>query len=77
MTVDWSKATVTVKVPVQHTATTEVQEIEVPVEQFAAMLFDAYSAGVRAEMAKRAAARIQRLQAEASGRPTPTEGSRT
>jgi hypothetical protein len=39
MTFDWDAATVKVTVPVSHTATTETQEIEMPVAVFARLLF--------------------------------------
>ena len=35
---DWSKATVTVKVPINGTAETTVQEVEVPLLTFAGLL---------------------------------------
>jgi hypothetical protein len=57
MIFDWTKATVKVTVPVQHTATTATQDVDIPLEQFAAMLFDAQSSRVRREMATKAVAR--------------------
>jgi hypothetical protein len=63
MTIDWTKATVKVTVPVQHTATSATQEIDIPVEQFAGWIFDAYSRHVRADMARKAVARRDEVAA--------------
>jgi hypothetical protein len=57
MNIDWTKATIKVTVQIQHTATTSAQEVDVPVEQFAAWIMDAHSRHVRAEMARKAVAR--------------------
>ena len=62
--IDWTKATIGVTVPVQHTATTDMQTLDIPLEQFAAMLFDAESKRIRREMAKKAVARRAILPAQ-------------
>jgi hypothetical protein len=67
MTIDWTKATIRVTVPVQHTATTDTQELDVPVEDFAAWMFDAYSKRVRAQMAKQAVERLKSADAKPTG----------
>lgn len=38
MSYDWDSATVKVKVPVHHTATVEMVEVELPLESFARLL---------------------------------------
>lgn len=61
MDFDWDAATITVKVPVQHTAMKETQDITLPLPQFATMLLDLHSRHVRQQMAKQAVQRRQSL----------------
>lgn len=70
MKFDWDAATVKVTVPVQHTATTDKQDIDVPMADFVAMMFDLYSRRVRAEMARKAGERTKELQASENSRMT-------
>jgi hypothetical protein len=72
MNIDWTKATVKVTVPIQHTATTDTQEVDVPVEQFAAWIFDAYSKQVRSEFARKAVARREESAVAPPQEPLPS-----